>query len=353
MTTGTDTPMNDMTVAQSTSAMPAPIYDARRLISCRKVGLLHRDLLTDGSCMIAAMIASIFCAGATSVIIAMVSGLVVHEMGYETRALDTLLWFWALGSLALQLPMARSVQHEELQEHVKAARTRVLDFSKRFKDGERASYVLLCRLMADPFVIDGDAQRPLLLRLDTAMLALEHTLREIGAHEPSIEKANAMAEATILRILGQHREQMDATQASNDALERLEHALNDAVDAPIGGTTPMMPTAPTARIARIVETAEKALISHPDLVDGQGARVDDLVRTHVPRLLRKHAEAARTASTRDVGEVDTALDRGVDAVRASVEEAIASLHDLAMDELVTELRFLTLRRGATPLLTSV
>jgi len=349
MTEPTNATGRHVTIAPSTSILPPSPYDAARLISSRKVGHFHGDVLNDTSSMIGGMMASVFFAGCISIMIAIGSGLIVHDMGYETRAVETMLWCWALGSLGLQLPIARSMHHDELKEQIQAARTRVLNFSQRFKERDGASYMLLFRLMAEPLVVEGDAQRPLLLRLDAAMLALRHTLSEVGMHEPSIEKANDMAEATVLRILAQHREQIDAAQTSNDALARLEHALKDAIDAPIGGTTPMVPTAPTARIARIVDTAEKALATHPDLVDAQGARVDDLVRRHVPRLLQKHAEAARTASTRDIDGVDAALDHGVDAIRSSVEEAIAGLHDLAMDELVTELRFLSLRRGATQL----
>jgi hypothetical protein len=209
--------------------------------------------------------------------------------------------------------------------------------------------------MDEKLVLHSDEMRPLMFRLDTAMIALRNTHEEVGHHEPSIAKANAMAKATVVRILDQHSRDMDRIHSESDALTRLEHALKDAVDGPVGGTVALTATAPTARISRIVETAEKALASHPDLLDAQGARVDDLVRTHVPRLLQKHAEAARTATAAEVAEVDAALDKGVDAVRASVQEALAGLHDQAMDELVTELRFLDLRRGVPTdrLLTSV
>lgn len=328
-------------------------YVASELMVAKSRHILHRDVIGNGVLLSVAAWVGVVGGCIMSLILSAAIAAIVSGAGYETRFGETFLWLWAISAGVITLPIAADMANDEVKEKLEAAKTRVIAFSGDFKSTDPEAHALLARTMTDDLVVKGDTYRPLLFRLDRVMLALGDTVSELGIHQTSIDRANAMARTAVLEIIERHRQEMDAEQDSSDALERLEHALKDAVEEPVDGRTPMMPTAPTARIARIVETAEKALASHPDLVDGQGARVDDLVRTHVPRLLRKHAEAARTASTQDVGEVDTALDRGVDAVRASVEEAIAGLHDLAMDELVTELRFLTLRRGAPPLLTSI
>lgn len=339
-------------VKNGTSILP---YDPTEHMTRRRLNLISRETSGSLDVMLPALIATVVVSAMASAVFALGSGFVVAASGYETRILETFCWLFGIGSAGFLLPIARSMKETENQEVVKEARERILLFSKCFEASDPQTFKTISRLMDEKLVIEGDEMRPLMFRLDTAMIALRNTLEEVGRHEPSIDKANAMARATVVRIIDQHKRDMDRIHSESDALTRLEHALKDAVDGPVGGTVALTATAPTARISRIVETAEKALASHPDLLDAQGARVDDLVRTHVPRLLQKHAEAARTATAAEVAEVDAALDKGVDAVRASVQEALAGLHDQAMDELVTELRFLDLRRGmpADRLLTSV
>lgn len=339
-------------VRTGTSILP---YDPAEHMTHRKPRLISRETSGSLDVMLPALIASVVISAMVAAVFTLCSGFIVTVNGYETRMLETFCWILGLGSAGFLLPIARSMKSSEDEEVVKKARERILQFSKSFEASDPQTFKTIARLMDEKLVIEGDEMRPLMFRLDTAMIALRSTLEEVGRHEPSIDKANAMARATVVRIIDQHKRDMDRIHSESDALTRLEHALKDAVDGPVGGTVALTATAPTARISRIVETAEKALASHPDLLDAQGARIDDLVRTHVPRLLQKHAEAARTATAAEVAEVDAALDKGVDAVRASVQEALAGLHDQAMDELVTELRFLDLRRGVPTdrLLTSV
>lgn len=339
-------------VKNGTSILP---YDPAEHMTRRRPKLISRETSGSLDVMLPAAIASIVVAAMAATVFTLFSAFIVTVSGYETRMVETFCWLLGIGSAGFILPIARSMKDSEDEGVINGARGRIIAFSKSFEKSDPATFKTIARLMDEKLVIEGDEMRPLMFRLDTAMIALRNTLEEVGRHEPSIDKANAMARATVVRIIDQHKRDMDRIHAESDALTRLEHALKDAVDGPVGGTVALTATAPTARISRIVETAEKALASHPDLLDAQGARVDDLVRTHVPRLLQKHAEAARTATAAEVAEVDAALDKGVDAVRASVQEALAGLHDQAMDELVTELRFLDLRRGvpADRLLTSV
>ena len=126
-------------------------------------------------------------------------------------------------------------------------------------------------------------------------------------------------------------------------------AASYAAAATIAGAT-VVPTAPravgSARINRLVENAEQALAIDPELVDAGGARVDALVREHLPRLLARHAELSLCAPLDGIGDADVRLEEGVELVRASVAEAIAGMRHARADALRTEIAFLRLRRGA-------
>jgi hypothetical protein len=192
---------------------------------------------------------------------------------------------------------------------------------------------------------------PLLIRIDPVLRRHMRLSEKAGHDAATMAKARKVAIVAISRIALEHK----SADEGLDEASLLSSFEKDCL-AIADGRDPTRPTrllVPSARIARIIETAEMALSAHPDLTDGNGARIDALVRVHVPRLLERHAIAAGTASSRETAAVDAALDEAVEGVRASVEEGLSRLHDEAMSALATELRFLSLRRGEQPLLTAV
>lgn len=238
---------------------------------------------------------------------------------------------------------------------VSNAKTRVLDFAQRKMSSRGDSMPELTDLrkaLGDERLVTSADGRPLLFQLDAVMLNLNGALVEIGPHTAAIEEAEDMALKAVLDILRRHGAELARRHADATVMERLATRLHEVSAGRIGDEG-VMPTAPSARISRIVETAERGLRTHPDMVDAQGARIDDLVRKHVPRLLQIHADAARTAPASEIAAVDGALDEAVEAVRGSVDEALGRMHDEAMDALRRELHFLALRRGTPTALTAV
>lgn len=327
-------------------------YDVKKNLRKTEWSLLHPDLLHEKGTTVKAVPESVLVATMlafmTSVSIHIMSGM----LGYETVASGTFMFACMIPLFSvLGLPFMASYRLDTKDRAVITdALRRVRSLMQPFSATDRENYDSCFVMIREENVVDGDSMRHVLFRMDAVAISLESALEEIGQHKAAREKATQMAWQSICRIMENHEHEMERVNDGTDVMERLENSLARAVAEPIEGMKEIAPTAPTARIARIVDTAERALQTHPDLVDAQGARVDALVRTHVPRLLRKHTEAARTAPTQDIDAVDAALDQAIDAVRASVEEAVSALHDIAMDELATELRFLSLRRGTTPAL---
>ena len=197
----------------------------------------------------------------------------------------------------------------------------------------------------------GSANVETLIAIDPVLRRYQILESRIGHDGEAIAKARVHAMDSISRIVTDVRARNEgpdeATMLSTFEDDCL--ALGDGRDP----TNPTRLLVPSARIARIIDTAERALLAHPDLTDASGARIDDLVRRHVPRLLETHAVAAGTATAEETAGVDATLDEGIEMIRRSVEEGVSQLHDEAMNALTTELRFLALRRGTTPLLTAV
>lgn len=190
-----------------------------------------------------------------------------------------------------------------------------------------------------------------LIAIDPVLRRYDVLTSRIGHDAEAVAKARDHAMNSISRIVGDIR----ARSSGPDEAAMLSSFEDDCL-ALADGRDPTHPTrllVPSARIARIIDTAERALLAHPDLTDASGARIDDLVRRHVPRLLETHAVAAGTATAEETAGVDATLDEGIEMIRRSVEEGVSQLHDEAMNALTTELRFLALRRGTTPLLAAV
>jgi hypothetical protein len=193
--------------------------------------------------------------------------------------------------------------------------------------------------------------RELLVRLDGIAKRMLETKANVAHDEKMQTRANEVAYQASMDLIRSIREQAE----NDDALIAVEDLARDC-RAIVDGREIDAPTAsyaPTARIARIISTAERMLADHPDLVDGQGARIDALIRVHVPRLLDRHRAAAASSSSKDLEAVDAQLDSAIEKIRESVQEAARTAHDEAMEALSIELGFLSLRRGTTPLLSSV
>jgi hypothetical protein len=110
-------------------------------------------------------------------------------------------------------------------------------------------------------------------------------------------------------------------------------------------TQALPPHSATAALQRLVGLGEDALAVDPDLVDGTGSRLDALVREHLPTLLRVHAEAARSPSS-DLARVDGELEKGLEEIRAGIEDALARDAQRRFDRLVDQVAFLHMRREA-------
>lgn len=232
---------------------------------------------------------------------------------------------------------------------IQSARSRVLELINGSGDDETAHGHFARSVLCSPDEWTGG--RDLLMRLDAITVQHAKTQRRIEHDAAKCSVARAIARKACYDMITSFKE--DAGDRGVDGeledLSRACHAI--ASGRPLDARTSSY--APTARIGRIISTAERMLSDHPDLVDAHGARVDDLIRIHVPRLLERHRVAAETASAKDLEAVDAQLDAAVEEVRESVQEAADAIHDEAMQALSTELRFLSLRRGSTPLLTAV
>lgn len=181
----------------------------------------------------------------------------------------------------------------------------------------------------------------------------DEALREIGPEggrdaEDINQHAAEAAEAlyselrrTVEVKRSQHRTHATETapRVASDFARKVRRLVGDAA------FTARTPPSTSASAARLIAVAEQALSHDPDLTDGTGARVDDLVRLHLPRLLRRHGEAAGAASSEDLAGIDADLAEGVEQARASIDEALAGDAERRFDALREEVAFLRSRRG--------
>ena len=150
--------------------------------------------------------------------------------------------------------------------------------------------------LSDTTAIQDEGRNAVLAMIDGASAAREETRRAIKAIDdergPDVARRFAQTARAVAGV----------------------PALPGALPPPSAG----------AALQMLIGVSEKALAVDPDLVDGAGARIDDLVRVHLPRLLEVHAAAARAAMPADLAAIDAALSDGVEQVRASIEEAMAA-----------------------------
>lgn len=136
----------------------------------------------------------------------------------------------------------------------------------------------------------------------------------------------------------------------NDLSDRVGAAMKRAPLRAIADTFPIvgsvaLPSAPTgnARAAGILRLCAEALAIDPDMTDPDGGRIAPLVHEHLPRLLKRHAQASIGAPASELRAIDADLEEGLETVRAGVERALASTRSARRDALATELGFLRAR----------
>lgn len=203
----------------------------------------------------------------------------------------------------------------------------------------------------DPAV--AEARTRMIARLAAISIKYDEAQRYAKTDHASNTVALETAKKAARRICAQTVAEIDRIHLAThgiDAVTRLEMSCQDIVEGDSAPETGMdVRYVGRAHVARIVANAERALKLDRDLVDDTGARIDDLVRRHVPRLLQRHADAAMMADVSALEGIDRDLDEGVEHVRASVEEALTRLQGDHRQALETEIGFLKLRRGSKPL----
>lgn len=240
--------------------------------------------------------------------------------------------------------LLKGVARENYDGRLEGIRERIVEMTSKCSDDDRLEPLLAAKALAERKDVTDPAT---LVKLDAVAFSLEASIKAAGPDQRAADHAQDLAERAIVAIMAEAGTRSDHT-ASRQANLKLEQVCSS-----VSQGSAMTLAAPTARLSRILTLASRALASHPDMADAGGARIDQLVRVHVPRLISLRAEALETARSQDIEAVDRGFDAAFDSVAASIEEAIGSIHDETMDRLATEMRFLTARRGDAPLLTAV
>ncbi len=108
--------------------------------------------------------------------------------------------------------------------------------------------------------------------------------------------------------------------------------------------------AASSRSSELLRIGHLAIGADPDLVDANGARMDTLIREHLPELLTRHRRASTTAvDEENRSRVEAEFNDGLDVVAAALDEAMTIRGSQSHEDLLTQVRFLKTRHGATPL----
>jgi hypothetical protein len=272
----------------------------------------------------------------------------VHGVQVATIALAVAM---TIMMAAFLLGLCRKAVVEIDKKTMNSAKSRILDL---INDGYGVKEQLDRGHFARTVICNHDdwiGGRDLVMKLDAIAIQHLQTSKRIAHDAAKCEIARKMARDASYGIIDEFKDR-SGDKGVDDELQDMSRAFR-AIASGQPLDQPFASYVPTARIARIISTAELMLEKHPNMTDAVGARVDTLIRVHVPRLLERHRAASETASSSDLDEVDQRLNAAIDEIRASVQEAAEAVHDEAMDALTTELRFLTLRRGVAPMLSAV
>ena len=242
--------------------------------------------------------------------------------------------------------------------------------AKAFSEVDHGISYRLTGLLEDKTPETMDLRHLLTLRLAETEIAYGRAIRTIrSADAPPVKQARGEAVRTIAgwALAEQDEIERERTRIRNHEARGAMDVLTDGLASATTLGSRRAARGPrvfastgNARRNRLIMNAEAALVIDPDLVDRSGARLDDLVRVHAPRLLDKHDAASRRAGLHDpakaavaMNEADAALDAGLAAIGASIEDAVGRLQHESAQELLTEVRFLNMRRGDAPVLTAI
>lgn len=163
--------------------------------------------------------------------------------------------------------------------------------------------------------------------------------------------ASAIAESECIRKVVEERDAGKARTALIGLRSGVSDALSIGARSKSSGPVPYVSTG-SALHNLLVDKATRALAIDPDLVDSNGARLDELLRVHMPRMLQKHAESSRRAGLKTGADAiqairiaDSDLDDALTLIGRSIQEAVENLNDESGRELKQEVRFLNMRRG--------
>lgn len=189
-------------------------------------------------------------------------------------------------------------------------------------------------------------------RIDAIGATLAETLW--GMHdEDEMRRADETASLAIRTIvlneiatLESPEEHRCDTKSANaaEALDEFQRFCARMID-PDAAILGNMASTAEKRAAALIADAEDALALRPDLVDRNHARIDDLVRVHLPRMVRIHTETLPGATPEGRRALDSHFDTCLELARLSIEESYAVLQDERFDASLTELRFMRSRRG--------
>lgn len=223
------------------------------------------------------------------------------------------------------------------------------DLSTRSTEDRHALFTDVKRIAHDDET--SDLAIDMITRMATLHEEYQAATKDAGRSDTSAikQEASTALEAIIQGAMDRYADMERQLRARDDArLEtvsrRFSQAARSVSNVPAAPEA-LPPPSAIAALQRLVGLGEDALAVDPDLVDGTGARLDALVQEHLPNLLRIHAEAARSPSS-DLARVDAELEKGVEEIRAGVEDALAGDAQRRFDLLVDQIAFLRMRRGA-------
>jgi len=204
-------------------------------------------------------------------------------------------------------------------------------------------------------VASEEPRRRATMRIAAIQRAYHRSLSRLGtaSKEEAVRIRNEAVRALAAEAVREHeavlqqRLENDARGAGG-AIEDLRDEISGLLS--IGASkdaTVLIPHTGTGRahVDRLISRAEEALLLDPDMKDRSGARVDAAIHEHLPRLLQRHADTAKSARIEDLAGTDRMLDEGVEMIRQSVEEGLEGLRHEKADALRTEIGFLRLRRS--------
>lgn len=204
-------------------------------------------------------------------------------------------------------------------------------------------------------VASEELRRRATMRIAAIQRAYHRSLSRLGtaSKDEAVRIRNEAVRALAVDAVREH-EAVIQQKLENDArgaggaIEDLRDEISGllSIGAPKGAKILIAHTGTgRAHVDRLISKAEEALLLDPDMKDRSGARVDAAIREHLPRLLQKHADTAKSARVEDLAATDRMLDEGVELIRRSVEEGLEGIRNEKADALRTEIGFLRLRRS--------